>query len=110
MMDVRQFERPGWERLPYEGCRGVEGKVLLNDGRLVLALLRFARDATIHEHAAAWPIDVFCLEGRGFVSVAGEAEAFAEGERVRWPPDLPHRLWTEGTAMVTLMVEHTAGR
>ena len=27
------------------------------------------------------------------------------GELVRWPKDVPHRLWTEGTPMTTLMYE-----
>jgi hypothetical protein len=48
--------RPDWSPLPYEGCVGVEGKVLLRSPTLALALLRFAPGGTIHEHEA--PIDI----------------------------------------------------
>jgi len=73
---------------------------------LALAMLRFAEDATIHEHAAPFPIDVLCLEGRGWVSVDGEAAPLAAGQRVHWPANAMHRLWTDGSTMLTLMVEH----
>ena len=41
----------------------------------------------------------------GWTSVAGERTKLHAGELVRWPPDTPHRLWTEGTAMTTVMYE-----
>jgi quercetin dioxygenase-like cupin family protein len=47
-----------------------------------------------------------CLEGQGFTSVAGETATLEEGQQARWPKDVPHRLWTEGSTMRTLMVEH----
>ena len=28
-----------------------------------------------------------------------------EEQQARWPKGIPHRLWTEGTTMTTLMVE-----
>jgi hypothetical protein len=31
------------------------------------------------------------------------------GQIVRWPKDVPHHLWTEGTTMTTLMFERVAG-
>jgi quercetin dioxygenase-like cupin family protein len=98
--------RPEWSPLPFEECVGVEGKVLLRSERLVLALLRFAPGGSIHEHDAPMEIDVVCLEGEGFVSVDAESFPFRAGESVRWPAGAMHRLWTEGTAMTTLMVEH----
>jgi quercetin dioxygenase-like cupin family protein len=106
---VQPFHRAEWEPLQHEGCRGVEHKVLVAQPNFALALLRFARDATIHEHPAAWPIDVYCLEGEGKFSLAGETAAIRAGQRVRWPPNVPHRLWTEGTTMTTLMVENPPG-
>jgi hypothetical protein len=30
-----------------------------------------------------------------------------EGQKARWPKGVPHRLWTEASTMVTLMVERT---
>ena len=98
--------RPEWSPLPYEGCVGVEGKVLLRSPTLVLALLRFAPGGSIHEHDAPMDIDVVCLEGEGLVSVGDERFPFHAGESVRWPAGTMHRLWTEGTDMTTLMVEH----
>lgn len=98
--------RPDWSPLPYEGCVGVEGKVLLRSPTLALALLRFERGGTIHEHDAPTDIDVVCLEGEGFVSVGDQTFPIRAGESVRWPSGTMHQLWTEGTEMTTLMVEH----
>jgi quercetin dioxygenase-like cupin family protein len=99
--------RPEWSPLPYEGCTGVEGKVLLREEDFFLAMLRFAPEGTIHEHPGPNDTLVVCIEGEGFTSVAGETAPIRAGERVRWPKDVPHRLWTEGSRMVTLMHERT---
>jgi hypothetical protein len=40
------------------------------------------------------------------LSVDGSPAPIAAGETVRWPAGRPHRLWTEDSMMVTLMVEH----
>jgi quercetin dioxygenase-like cupin family protein len=98
--------RPDWSPLPYEGCVGVEGKVLFRSAALVLALLRFAPGGSIHEHDAPMDIDVVCIEGDGLVSVGEDRFPLRAGESVRWPAGALHRLWTEGTEMTTLMVEH----
>jgi len=73
---------------------------------MAVAALRFAANATIDEHSAAFEIDVICLGGEGFVSVGGKAMPFRCGEFVTWPAQVNHRLWTEDVAMETLMVEH----
>ena len=105
-VDVARVPRPEWSPLPADGVVGVDGRVLVReaDGSLI-AVLRFARDATIHEHPGANDTLVVCLEGEGFTSVAGESAALHEGERAFWPAGVPHRLWTEGSTMTTLMVE-----
>jgi quercetin dioxygenase-like cupin family protein len=102
---IDSFPRPDWEPLPMEGCENVEGRVILNEDELVLAVLRFAPHGTIHEHPGASDAIVACLEGEGFTSVGDEVHALAAGQRVRWPPGIPHRLWTEGSTMTTLMIE-----
>jgi quercetin dioxygenase-like cupin family protein len=84
--------------------------VLLRGDDVMLAMLRLAPGATIHEHSAVIEIDVVCLEGSGMTSVDGEAAAIRAGECVRWPAGRQHRLWTEGSEMVTLMVEHVEAR
>ncbi len=73
---------------------------------LSLALLRFAVGGTIHEHPADIDIDVICLEGHGMTSVGGIAAELHASEQVRWPAGLAHRLWTEDSGMLTLMVEY----
>ena len=108
--EVTPVPRPEWSPVPHEGCRGVESKALLRLEYLGVAMLRFAPDGTIHEHPAPFPIDVVCLEGAGMTSLNGEAAPIRAGERVRWPADVAHRLWTEDSAMVTLMVEHVGLR
>ncbi len=105
-MDIQPFKRPEWEALPHEGCHGVDHKVLVAQGNFALALLRFAPRATIHEHPGGWPIDVYCLEGSGKFSFDGQVASISAGQRVRWPPNVAHRLWTEDTTMTTLMVEN----
>jgi quercetin dioxygenase-like cupin family protein len=105
-MDVQPFTRPEWEPLLHEGCRGVNHKVLVAQANFALALLRFAPNATIHEHPASWPIDVYCLEGSGKFLLDDQVASIRAGQRVRWPPNVLHRLWTEDTTMTTLMVEH----
>ncbi|MEZ4707201.1 MAG: hypothetical protein R3A44_08350 [Caldilineaceae bacterium] len=103
---VEWVKRPQWSRLPFEGCIGVGGKVFLDLEHLVVAMLRFQPHAAIHEHAAPFDIDVICVEGAGFTSVNGDCATLQAGQKVRWPAHLAHRLWTESTTMITLMVEH----
>ena len=105
-LQINPVPRPAWTPLPFEGCRNVEFKALLRLDHLSLATLRFAPGGTIHEHPAGIDIDVICLEGRGMTSVGAEQAPLRAGECVRWPAHVPHRLWTEDSAMVTLMVEH----
>ena len=99
-------KRPSWTPLPYEGCINVYAKSLLSLEHLGIAMLRFEKEATIHEHPADMEIDVICLEGAGFTSVSGKQAPLKAGERVRWPAGQPHRLWTTDSEMITLMVEH----
>ena len=68
-------------------------------------MLRFDTDGTIHEHPGPNDTIVICIEGEGWTSVAEEQAQIRAGELVRWPREVPHRLWTEGTEMTTLMFE-----
>jgi quercetin dioxygenase-like cupin family protein len=104
-VDIRPIPRPGWDPLPYDGCVGVVGRVLVREDDLFVAELRFSESATIHEHPGERDTIVVCLDGEGFTSVAGEISPIREGEQARWPKGIPHRLWTEGSTMATLMVE-----
>ena len=81
--------------------------MMLNRSGIVIAQLRFVPDATIDEHSAPIEIDVLCLDGEGFVSVDGKASPLHAGERVVWPANVNHRLWTGPSSMETLMVERT---
>lgn len=105
---VGSFVRSDWSPVPREGCIGVEGRVLGRSGPVFLALLRFDEAATIDEHSAPFDIAVFCLEGDGHTSIDDVTHPLRAGERLRWPAGSMHRLWTEGSTMVTLMVEHRA--
>ena len=104
-VDVRPFPRLGWDPLPGDGVVGVTGRVLVREEAFFVAELRFAKRATIHEHPGDNDTIVVCLSGRGFTSVAGETAPLEEGQQVRWPRGIPHRLWTEDSTMSTLMVE-----
>lgn len=98
--------QPEWRPLLRAGSVGVEFRVLLQGRGIVLAHLRFAEHSAIDEHSAAFDIDVMCLAGSGSVSVDGKAVPFSPGELVTWPAGVYHQLWTKGTEMETLMVEH----
>jgi quercetin dioxygenase-like cupin family protein len=104
-MDIAPVPRPDWSPLPGEGCVGVEGRVLVREADFFIAILRFREHATIDEHPGANDTLVVCLEGEGFTSVGGVTEPLHEGERVFWPANVPHRLWTGESTMKTLMVE-----
>lgn len=105
-IQIQPIHHDGWTPLPYEGCRNVSVKMLMKLNHLGLSMLRFEADGTIHEHPAQIEIDVICLEGEGMVSVGNEQSPLKAGERVRWPMGIPHRLWTNTSEMVTLMVEY----
>ena len=105
-VDIRAWPRPDWEPVPYEGVVGVEGRVLIRENDFFLAQLRFAEHATIHEHPGPNDTIVVCLEGEGMTSVGAETTELRQGQQVRWPRGVPHRLWTEGSTMTTLMFEH----
>ena len=105
-VDIRPIPRQGWDPLPHEGDIGIVGRVLVREDTYFVAELRFSEHATIHEHPGESDAIVVCLAGKGFTSVAGETASLEEGQQVRWPKGIPHRLWTEGSTMTTLMVEH----
>jgi quercetin dioxygenase-like cupin family protein len=94
-----------WSPIPAEGATGVDSRALLHADGLFVAQLRFAEHATIHEHPSANEIVALCLEGEGFTSVGDETAPIRAGEQAHWPPNVPHRLWTEGSTMLTLMIE-----
>jgi quercetin dioxygenase-like cupin family protein len=106
---IEPSPRPEWSPLPGEGVEGVTGKVLVREWGFFIAMLRFQADAHINEHAGSNDTVVICIEGEGWTSVAGERARLRAGEMVRWPKDVPHHLWTEGTTMTTLMFEREAG-
>jgi len=107
--DIHPIPRQGWDPLPYEGCVGVVGRVLVREEDFFVAELRFPEHATVHEHPGENDAIVVCLAGAGFTSVADETASLSEGQQVRWPKGVRHRLWTEDSTMTTLMVERTSG-
>lgn len=110
-VDVQPVPRPGWDPLP--GGVGIVGRVLVREGpdatypELLVAELRFSEHARIDPHPGQRDTIVVCLEGCGFTSVADETVPLREGQQVRWPKGITHGLWTEGSTMTTLMVEHS---
>ena len=103
---VQPIPRPEWTPHPHPGCHGVEFRVLLRLDHLVIAMLRIRPHGAIHEHSATHDADVICLEGRGMTGVGNEQAPIRAGERIRWPAHVLHRLWTEDSEMITLMIEH----
>ena len=106
-MRLEDSPRPEWSPLPFEGCVGVEGRVLVNEPTFFFSMLRFDANGTIHEHPGPNDTYVACLEGEGWTSVGDEQARIRAGQFVFWPRDVSHRLWTEDTTMTTLMYERT---
>lgn len=104
-VDIRPFPRIGWDPLPGDGVVGVVGRVVVREDDFFVAQLRFSEHATIHEHPGDHDTIVVCIDGEGFTSVAGETVSLREGQQARWPRGVPHRLWTAGSTMTTLMIE-----
>jgi quercetin dioxygenase-like cupin family protein len=105
-VDIRPFPRLGWDPLPGDGVVGVVGRVLVREDTFFVAQLRFTEHASIDPHAGERDAIVVCIEGEGFTSVADETAQLREGQQVRWPRGIVHGLWTEGSTMSTLMIEH----
>jgi quercetin dioxygenase-like cupin family protein len=105
-LDIGEIPRPGWDPLPGDGVVGVVGRVLVREETFFVAQLRFAERATIDPHAGERDTIVVCIEGEGFTSVGDETAPFHNGQQVRWPRGIVHGLWTEGSTMSTLMIEH----
>ncbi len=103
-VDIRPIPRPGWDPLP--DSVGIVGRVLVREEEFFVAQLCFSEHAAITEHPGERDTIVVCIEGEGFTSVAGETAELRDGQQVRWPRDIPHGLWTEGSTMTALMVEH----
>ena len=97
-------KRSEWTPLPQDGCRNVEGKVLLDEPQVGVAVLRFGPDGTIHEHAGDTDCYVVCIEGSGHTSLADERAEIRAGEKTFWPAGVMHRLWTTDAEMITVMV------
>ena len=107
MLQAKAFPRPDWSPLPEkEGLEGVEGRVLLFDERAVVASLRFAEHARTDVHAADHDIHVLCIEGSGYAFSGGNTVAIEAGQSLLWPRGELHNLYTEGSPMTTLMIEH----
>ena len=85
------------------------GKVLVREWGFFIAMLRFEPGGHINEHAGVNDTVVICIDGEGWTSVAGDPAQLRAGQIVRWPKDVRHHLWTEGTTMTTLMFERAAG-
>jgi quercetin dioxygenase-like cupin family protein len=102
--EIKPIPKAAWEPLPQAGSVGVEHVVLMRQPQ-VIVLLKFSQHAAITEHHAPLAVDVICMEGSGMTSVNGEEVPIHAGETVHWPANINHRLWTEDTEMVTLMVE-----
>lgn len=102
-VDIRAIPRLGWDPLP--NAQGVVGRVLVREDDFFVAELRFAENATVHEHPGENDTIVVCIAGEGFTSVGDEIAHLREEQQVRWPKGVRHRLWTEGTTMTTLMIE-----
>ena len=105
MIHVSDQPKPEWAKLPRPGCENVQFRLLLSRDGISVANLRFASTATIDPHSAPFDIDVICVQGAGFTSVAEVTQPINAGQTVRWPKDEVHCLWTDGQTMETIMIE-----
>jgi quercetin dioxygenase-like cupin family protein len=104
-VETQPIPRPGWDPLPHEGDIGVIGRVLVREWGFFIAELRFSEHATIHEHPSVDDHIVTCIQGEGFTSIGDETVPIREEQQVRFPKDIPHRLWTENSTMTILVFD-----
>ena len=83
--------------------------MLVREWGFFISMLRFEPNGTIHEHRGVNDTVVMCIDGEGWASVADAKAQIRAGELVRWPKEVPHRLWTDSTQMTTLMFERVSG-
>ena len=105
-MEKNPFPKPDWQALRKEGCEGVEARVCLVDTRSVVAMLRLGKQSNTDIHPAPYDIHVLCIEGSGFAMSGGEVISIHSGESVLWPKGEEHNIYTEGSEMTTIMIEH----
>lgn len=105
---VENQPKPNWKRLPRPGCRSVYFRVLLDKDSIMIANLRFEKDATIDKHSAPYEIDVICISGGGYICVGDHDVEIRAGQTARWPADIDHCAWTTDEEMETIMVERYA--
>lgn len=95
-----------WMPLPKGGYENVEVKMLMGlEGELRVSMMKIKPNGGMPTHQDKAEIEVICLEGSGFVSVGEDKIPFKMGDRVTWPPNTDHRLWTSDDEMITLMIE-----
>lgn len=95
-----------WMTFPRPGFDHVSVKMLLGlEGELRVSMLKIGPGGGIPSHQDKAEIEVICIEGNGFASVGDESVPLSSGERVTWPANVDHRLWTTDNEMVTLMIE-----
>lgn len=104
-MEINSQPKPDWAKLPRPGCRNVDFRVLLNRDGLVVANLRFGREAEIDEHDAPMDIEVIVIDGAGYVSVEGVSAEVSAGQTILFPKGKLHKLLTTAEVMETVMVE-----
>jgi quercetin dioxygenase-like cupin family protein len=104
-LEINPIPRPGWDPLPYDGCVGVVGRVLVREWGFFIAELRFSEHATIHEHPSDNDHIVTCIQGEGFVSVGDEVVPIREEQQTLVPRGVTHRIWTEDSTMTALVFD-----
>ena len=101
---IQPIPRPGWDPLPdSRACVGPSCSSASGASSSRAALLGARVDST--SIAGDNDTIVTCIQGEGFTSVARRRCRFGRKQQVRWPKGIPHRLWTEGSTMTTLMFE-----
>ncbi len=105
-MSPKDFPKGQWSPKLNDNAEGIDVRLLLRDRNLVIAQLRFETRAIFDAHTAPWDCHVLCLEGAGFVRVGDDTFNLVAGQTVFWPKRVMHQLWTDGSMMVTEMIEH----
>lgn len=71
---------------------GVSRKALVKDGQTSFALVCLSAGTQMPEHTAARNVSVTVIEGRGILTLAGQAVPLEPGVFVYMPANTPHAL------------------
>lgn len=82
----------------------VASKTLIQNDAVSITLFSFEKDEEISTHKSEGDALVYCLEGRGKITIDGEEYKIKEGDAIVMPAERPHAVYAEERFKMLLVV------